>query len=222
MKFDSILTYFYLRRWFPELSTSYSKLKYGNHRPLPVTRDMSRPVQNSSNPSLIKLTHTAPNQSFTQRYHQTLKEKLVPLLARTTIRKPGKFDKPKIIEKKMDKDRPGPGYERSRRGKLGVQFHTHVKQEPSISQSPTPISNAHQIDGNQEQLVIYVFEPTQVRETEHPEQIFEIQNREKLNSLLPDEWKNRTTFKFIPAAYLSVVRSHTFDQIANEVFQQVN
>ena len=213
-------------RWFPELSTSYSKLKYGFHRPLPVSRDPSRiPVQSDpsrSNPCLIKLTHSSPNQSFTKRYRQTLTEKLIPLLSRTTLRKAGNAGKVGS-EKKMDKDRPGPGYERSRRGKCVPNIHPNVKQEPSISQSPTlPTQNVTSAHGaidatNQDQLVIYVFEPT----TEHPQEIFEIQNREELNKELPDEWKNRTTFKFIPAAYLSVVRSNTFDQIANEVFQQV-
>jgi hypothetical protein len=181
--------------------------------PFPTQR-----TSESSSPCLIKLSHTAPNQSFSERYLQTLREKVVPLLTQTAIRKLGKFERVKI-EKKVDKDRPGPGYERSKRGKLASHHsQQHQTLGGNVIQNVLPKES---IDGQQEQLIIYVFEPSQLRETDHPHNIFDIQNPEKLNSLLPEEWKRRTTFKFIPASYLSVVRSYTFDQIANEIFQQV-
>ena len=77
------------------------------------------------------------------------------------------------------------------------------------------------IEGLQEQLIIYVFEPSHMREQEHPTDILSSQDTQRIIQNLPREWRSRTTFKFIPASFLSVMKPQMLDRIANEVFLQV-
>ena len=214
-------------RWFPELSTAYSKLRYGTHRPLPL------PVERGAgaHPSLIKLqkasqgppgSRPGASQSFSQRYERTIRERVAPLLENTTIKKPGKCD-PVRYDKKLDKERPGPGYEKPKTGKSGRTDHplvSHQSVNPVTPDQPVR-SIKTTIEGLQEQLIIYVFEPAHMREQEHPTDILSSKDTQSIIKSLPREWRNRTTFKFIPASFLSVMKSQALEKIANEVFLQV-
>ena len=72
------MTYF---RWFPELSTSYSRLNYGNHVPLPHFKD-NRPIKNSH---LITIKSSQPGSNFAERYYQTLDRAIKPLLSQVPL-----------------------------------------------------------------------------------------------------------------------------------------
>ena len=97
------------------------------------------------------------------------------------------------------KDRPGPGYDKSKKDRI------------------TPLLTC-----SEPQLVLYIFEPASLRETEHPEEIFKLENIFKLKEAIPEPWKNRTVLKFIPSSILAAPMSYSFDKLASEVFRSVS
>ena len=82
-------------RWFPELSTSYSRLNYGNHVPLPHFKD-NRPIKNSH---LITIKSSQPGSNFAERYYQTLDRAIKPLLSQVPVRQRNGI---KFIDKEND------------------------------------------------------------------------------------------------------------------------
>ena len=82
-------------RWFPELSTSYSRLNYGNHVPLPHFKD-NRPIKNSH---LITIKPSQPGSNFAERYYQTLDRAIKPLLSQVPVRQRNGI---KFIDKEND------------------------------------------------------------------------------------------------------------------------
>ena len=175
-------------RWFPELSTSYSRLNFGNHTPLPQFKDKHSQLVKDSQFVKIK---SGPG-TFLDRYNQTLQGDVAQLLDRVPIRK-------RNGTKFVDKERPGPGYDRSKKDKISPHL---TDEEP--------------------QLVLYVFEPASLREGEHPKSLASRLNRERIKQTIPEPWKNRTLIKFIPNSKLSQPNTHLFDTIASEVFRSVS
>ena len=130
--------------------------------------------------------------SFLDRYNQTLLNEVAPLLDRIQIRK-------RNGTKFVDKERPGPGYDRSKKDRVSPHL---TEQEP--------------------QLVLYVFEPASLRDGEHPKSLSARLSRDRIKKTIPEPWRNRTLIKFIPTQQLTQPNTHLFDQIAEQVFRSVS
>ena len=77
------------------------------------------------------------------------------------------------------------------------------------------------IDGDISQLIVYVFEPSQAKDAEHPKCLLEVRDRENMMRALPEQWKSRTQFKFIPASFLATADTQFLEKISLETFNLV-
>lgn len=186
------------KRWFPELSAAYTRNNFGLHKPLPLP---SRKNRKSAN--FIRLVQDTT--SFSERYRQTFTSEVSPVLQNLHFKKQYGLDWSKHAAT-LDQGRPGPPYDQSRQRK--------------DSMNPEHPKNKTLIDGDISQLIIYVFEPTQSKDSEHPKNLLEIQNRERMMHALPEQWKLRTQIKFLPASFLATSDSVQFSRIALETYNQ--
>lgn len=185
---DSTFVKSRVKRWFPELSTAYARLSYGAHMPLPQFKDSKGVIKDSE--LIFVKSEKLENKSFAERYNNTLQSVIVPMLARCPVRRRHGI-------KFVDQERPGPGYDRSKKDKI----------TPHLTQ-------------NEPQLVLYVFEPPQLRESEHPKNIFDYENISRIREKLPPSWRERLVLKFMPTSLLAKPFSASAaDKLASDIFK---
>ena len=178
-----------VKRWFPELSTAYSRLSYGSHMPLPKFTKDSRNIEKDAELIFVK-SEKLENVSFAERYTRTLEQQIVPLLDNSQVRR-------RHGVKFVDQERPGPGYDRSKKDKI----------TPHLTQ-------------NEPQLVLYIFEPPQLRETEHPKSLFDYENIARIRAKVPEIWRDRLVLKFMPTSTLArPFSASAADKLASDVFK---
>lgn len=185
------------KRWFQELSSAYTRNNFGSHKPLPLP---SRKTRKSSD-NFIRLVQDAT--SFSDRYRKTFTNQVSPILQSLHFKKQYGLDWSKHASQ-LDQGRHGPGYDQSR--------------QRAVHMNPDHPKNKTLIDGDISQLIVYVFEPSQAKDAEHPKNLLEVRDRENMMRALPEQWKSRTQFKFIPASFLATADTQFLEKISLETF----